>query len=170
LEQHPDYSTAYIIYALAKAYSGDEHHAIEALDKASSLLGDESSFKFYKNKILKIIAERNSLSEAKRPAFTDIKEQVVEENTFFNLEDGLDKLAEELSKAKIKISINEQINEDTPIPEYTGKKISSETLAKIYVSQKNYNKAIEVYKDLIALYPDKENYFTQKIVDIETLI
>ena len=65
---------------------------------------------------------------------------------------------------------NESTEEESQIPEYTGKKIASETLAGIYSSQKKYDEAISVYKELIQIHPDKEDYYIQKIVDIETLM
>lgn len=168
LEIYPDYPTAHIIYALSKAYAGDEHRAKESLEKAASLFSSGNTYEFYIKKIENIIAERNSLSSAKRPTFIGEK-NLVDENEFFNIEDRLDVLAEELSKAKIKVVINENVEEVEPIG-YKGKKIASETLAGIYVAQKNYEEAISVYKELIKLHPDKEHYYTQKIVEIETKI
>ncbi len=170
LEIHPDYPTAHIIYALAKAYAGDEYHAKEALETGMKFLSSNETLEFYKKKIDRILEERNSLSETKRPAFTGEFETITHENTFFNFEDKLDLLAEKLSNAKIKVTINEDTQEETPLPEYSGKKIASETLAKIYTAQKNYEEAISVYKELIQLHPQKEDEFIQKIVEIETLM
>jgi tetratricopeptide (TPR) repeat protein len=168
LEIYPDYPTAHIIYALSKAYAGDEHRAKESLEKAVKFFSSKNTYDFYVKKIENIITERNSLSSAKRPTFISEK-NTADENVFFNIEDRLDVLAEELSKAKIKVMINEDVDEVEP-PEYTGKKIASETLAGIYVAQKNYEEAISVFKELIKLHPDKEHYYTQKIVEIETKI
>lgn len=168
LEIYPDYPTAHIIYALSKAYAGDEHRAKESLENAVKFFSSKNTYDFYIKKIENIIAERNSLSSAKRPTFISEK-NTADENVFFNIEDRLDVLAEELSKAKIKVVINEDVDEVEP-PEYTGKKIASETLAGIYVAQKNYEEAISVFKELIKLHPDKEHYYTQKIVEIETKI
>lgn len=39
----------------------------------------------------------------------------------------------------------------------------TETLAKIYVLQKNYKKAIAAYKQLILLYPEKKTFFASQI-------
>jgi len=169
LKVHPDYPTAYLIYAIAKAYEGDEHRAKEAIEKAAKLLSSKDVLEFYNRKVDEIITERNSLVNARRPAFNEQKDSHPEENKFFNIEDRLDILAEELSKAKIKAVANDN-QKETKIPEYTGKKIASETLAGIYFSQKNYEEAISVYKELIAQHPEKEDYYIQKIVDIETLM
>ena len=170
LKIYPDYPSAYIIYALALAYSGNEYQAKENLEKGTNLISSPKTFEFYSNKIDKILDERNSLSAAKRPAFIKEEETLFEEESFFNFEDRLDKLAEELSKAKIRVKGNEELKEEPPIPGYKGKTIASETLAGIYLSQKNYEKAISVYKELMLMHPDREHKYTKKIIEIETLM
>jgi hypothetical protein len=48
--------------------------------------------------------------------------------------------------------------------------LMTETLAKVYLSQKNYLKAIKAYKILILKYPEKSGFFADKIRAIEKLI
>lgn len=45
--------------------------------------------------------------------------------------------------------------------------IVSETLAKIYYEQKKYNLAIETYKKLRLVYPEKSSYFASLIKEVE---
>lgn len=45
--------------------------------------------------------------------------------------------------------------------------IVSETLAKIYYEQQKYNLAIETYKKLGLVYPEKKSYFASLIKEIE---
>jgi hypothetical protein len=48
--------------------------------------------------------------------------------------------------------------------------IMTETLARVYVAQKNYPKSIEAYKILILKYPEKSGFFADQIRGIEQLI
>jgi len=46
----------------------------------------------------------------------------------------------------------------------------SETLAKIYIKQKKYNKALEIIRALNLIYPEKNRYFADQIRFLEKLI
>jgi tetratricopeptide (TPR) repeat protein len=46
----------------------------------------------------------------------------------------------------------------------------SETLVKIYIKQKKYEKALEIIRKLYLLYPEKNLYFADQIRYLETLI
>ena len=80
LEIHKDYPTAYLIYAFAKAYAGEETQAKEAVEKGAKLLSSKKALEYYNQKVNEIIAERNSIVSAKRPTFVDEKEPGIEEN------------------------------------------------------------------------------------------
>jgi hypothetical protein len=45
----------------------------------------------------------------------------------------------------------------------------TETLAKLYLSQKNYEKAIQSYKILSLKFPEKNGYFADQIKKINKL-
>jgi tetratricopeptide (TPR) repeat protein len=45
----------------------------------------------------------------------------------------------------------------------------SDTLARIYMSQGNYAKAIDAYERLILKYPEKSGYFAARIEKVEDL-
>lgn len=49
------------------------------------------------------------------------------------------------------------------------KSLMTETLARVYLQQKNYKKAIQAYKILILKNPEKSGYFADKIRAIENL-
>jgi tetratricopeptide (TPR) repeat protein len=46
----------------------------------------------------------------------------------------------------------------------------TETLARIYMKQNNYKKAIIVYEKLSLLYPEKNSYFAAQILELQTLL
>ena len=52
----------------------------------------------------------------------------------------------------------------------TPEALMTETLAKVYLQQKNYSKAIKAYKILILKYPEKSGFFADQIRGIEKLI
>ncbi|AMA50015.1 tetratricopeptide repeat protein [Flavobacterium covae] len=64
--------------------------------------------------------------------------------------------------------------DNIPAPNYISKKndspyLMTETLAKIYLEQKKYTKAIQAYEILILKYPEKSSLFADRILDIKDL-
>ena len=47
--------------------------------------------------------------------------------------------------------------------------LMTETLARVYLEQKKYQKAIQAYEILILKYPEKSSFFADRISDIKTL-
>ena len=45
----------------------------------------------------------------------------------------------------------------------------TETLAKLYLEQKNYDRAIQSYKILILKFPEKSSYFANQIKKIKRI-
>ena len=63
---------------------------------------------------------------------------------------------------------NQQPEEKEPEPE--DESYFTETLAKIYVKQQRYSKALEIIKKLNLKYPKKNAYFADQIRFLEKLI
>lgn len=59
------------------------------------------------------------------------------------------------------------LNIDTSVQENSS--LMTETLAKIYLEQKKYQKAIQAYEILILKYPEKSSFFADQISDIKAL-
>ena len=167
---HPSYPTAYLVLALANAYAGKEDEAKSSAVIGSEILGSPETFNYYEKKISEIISERNTLSEAKRPAFIADKENEKVEDDFENMEDKLDLLAERLSKAKIIPKDIGEPTEEIAAPEVHVKKIVSDTMAEIFLSQKNYKEALSIYAELLRQKPKKAGIYLQKISDINRLM
>ena len=47
--------------------------------------------------------------------------------------------------------------------------LMTETLARVYLEQNKYNKAIQAYEILILKYPEKSSFFANRISDIKIL-
>jgi tetratricopeptide (TPR) repeat protein len=47
--------------------------------------------------------------------------------------------------------------------------LMTETLAKVYLEQKKYNKAIQAFEILILKYPEKSSFFADQINEIKNL-
>jgi hypothetical protein len=47
--------------------------------------------------------------------------------------------------------------------------LMTETLAKVYLEQKKYQRAIQAYEILILKYPEKSSFFANRIKDIKDL-
>jgi hypothetical protein len=45
----------------------------------------------------------------------------------------------------------------------------TETLAKVFLEQKKYHKAIQAYEILILKYPEKSSLFADRIIEIKNL-
>ena len=67
------------------------------------------------------------------------------------------------------------VKKDSPSPANTGKTVTespglmTETLARVYLEQKKYTKAIQAYEILILKYPEKITFFADRILEIKNL-
>ncbi|MEW6702585.1 MAG: hypothetical protein AB1298_07685 [Bacteroidota bacterium] len=172
---HPSYPTPYFILALAYAYSGKGEEANSFADIGSKLINSYETFEYYQKKIIKIISDRNLMNDLKRPGFLsgneEEKDDVNPDNLWASIsleEDKLELLAEKLSKAKIPKDAGEPIPSfDQTEDNVPAKKIISETMAEIFLAQKNYSEAILIYEELIEQKPEKAGFFMQKISEIK---
>ena len=107
--------------------------------------------------------ERNPEIEEKKAEKTKIKE-ISSQNNF----DLIDKFL--IANPKIKPT-----KENKPTPnlakstEVQNDELMTETLARIYLEQKNYNKAIQSYKILSLKYPEKSGFFADQIKAVKQL-
>jgi len=69
------------------------------------------------------------------------------------------------------------VNRDVPLPQSIifepskadNSYLMTETLARVYLEQKKYPKAIQAYEILILKYPEKSSFFADRILDIKNL-
>ena len=150
------------------AYTRDRKILFDLITKSQNQ--DEKVY-FNKNEITSALLEN-----------TSNEKQIIKENSFVewlkisNLK-PIDRSNEtELSdqfiskKPKLKVEVSEyESSEDTTsdIGDQAG--FMTETLAKLYLNQKNYDKAIQSYKILILKFPEKNSYFADRIKKIKSL-
>ena len=172
LAKYPDYPTAYLIYAKVLAAAGKKQEAYGSLGKAAALLGYDESGERYKNLVNEIFDTRIQ-SQDKTGTTPDKFEATTSgnEKDQTEFEDNLEILAKELETAKIKaVDIPAEVIEKHKKLTDSNNKIITETLAGIYLDQNVWDKALEIYKELINIRPEKAGFYRQKIARIEEII
>ena len=84
----------------------------------------------------------------------------------------LDEFVEKLPELKKRRASESKITKDTPKPKPTlreDESLVTETLAKVYIKQKHYKKAIKAYEILKLKYPEKSSYFAAQISEVKSL-
>jgi len=119
-------------------------------------------------------SERHSFQEwLQLTKFSPIEREIEEKNTSNNPEkqkkiDIIDKFIEANPKiAPVKETTKAPANISKSVEEPTH--LMTETLAKVYLEQKKYTKAIQAYEILILKYPEKSSFFADRILDIKNL-
>ena len=150
------------------AYSRDRKILFDFINKSKN---QNEKVYFNKNEITTVQSE-----------YKIIEEENIEENSFVewlklsnlkpidrsNETETIDKFISE--KPKLKVEVNENdLNNDKADNLSNQAVYMTETLAKLYLNQKNYEKAIQSYKILILKFPEKNSYFADQIKKIKSL-
>lgn len=150
------------------AYSRDRKILFDFINKSKN---QNEKVYFNKNEITTVQSE-----------YKIIEEEIIEENSFVewlklsnlkpidrsNETKTIDKFISE--KPKLKVEVNENdLNNDKADNLSNQVGYMTETLAKLYLNQKNYEKAIQSYKILILKFPEKNSYFADQIKKIKSL-
>jgi len=90
-------------------------------------------------------------------------------------QDKIDKFLEKNEKSPVKIVLKDRPEEESDTPfsdlDTVGEgDFFTETLAKIYLKQKKYEKALEIIRKLYLLNPEKNRYFADQIRFLEKLV
>jgi len=116
-----------------------------------------------------IVRDNNKVDKSgKEEIQTNIKQQGKhkEKEHKFQL---IEKFIQGKPKLHPKDTISENINLAASFTQ-TPDSLMTETLAKVYLQQKNYQKALQAYKILILKYPEKSGFFADQIRAIKKLI
>ena len=150
------------------AYSRDRKILFDFIIKGQNQ--DEKVY-FNKNEISTVLIEN-----------IPSKDETIEENSFVewlklsnlkpidrsNETNSIDKFISK--KPKLKVDVNESESNNDIEDNFSNQAgYMTETLAKLYLNQKNYEKAIQSYKILILKFPEKNSYFADQIKKIKSL-
>jgi tetratricopeptide (TPR) repeat protein len=186
LKIYKEHPTANLLLGKAYALRGNYAEAIHLFKKGSKIIRSDETYDYYFNELEKIKKQRSLFESTKGSEFykssdeidgsiinNEIFEQETESTTGEDLaasiDERLEQLAEEISKAKLSPSYNNASSENELFENLSGENlIVSETLAKIYYAQNEYEEAIKVYKKLINKDASKYDYYIEKINEIRT--
>ncbi len=113
------------------------------------------------------IERNNNSNKSSNQDFLDKKEVILDDFKQKKI-DLIDKFIETNPKIPpTKKTTSAPINIELSIQENSN--LMTETLARIYLEQKKYQKAIQAYEILILKYPEKSSFFANQISDIKAL-
>ncbi|MDR1632573.1 MAG: hypothetical protein LBR97_06815 [Dysgonamonadaceae bacterium] len=105
------------------------------------------------------------------------QEEKPEKSKPLQFQDTIDRFLkkDEISPVKIKLdeSKDKEEPEETSVPDLEQSDdddFFSETLARIYIKQRKYDKALEIIHKIVLHYPEKSSYFADRIQMLEDLI
>lgn len=168
LIHYPDHPVAIFLIAKAHTALGNYSQAIKFLKKGSELIHSPKTYDFYLREI-EAIKKQNVFYDIgnKSEITTEIKKEEKDLTSIFP-NDTVKKTDEELKEAEdVLIYSDTTTAENSSITMIDDSTIISETLAKIYVNQREYQEAIRIYEKLKKKIPEKSHYFDSKIGELK---
>ncbi|MFT5907190.1 MAG: hypothetical protein ACI836_000333 [Saprospiraceae bacterium] len=111
------------------------------------------------------IAADKHISEVKKASETRAKEVSMKARKFQQIEKFIKEQPKIVPKAK-----NEPFPQLAIADSGSPKALMTETLAKVYLQQKKYDKAIQAYNILMLKYPEKSGFFADQIRAVKNLV
>ena len=190
LKIYPNYAAAHFILGRAYSLLGLFNQALKSIKTGSVLINSPETYDYYLKVIDSARKQRSLFDSSSRTSFfsseiesaqpvffpEDKKEDeyilpAKEETQFVDFEDRLDEVARDISNARLNQSPSNLDYELSNIDNFAGQNMFvSETLAKIYITQGELKEAIEVYQKLIRKNPSKQEYYLQRISELQSQI
>lgn len=186
LKTYPEHPVAHLLLGRAFAKMGNYGKALEYFKKGSDIIQSDETYNYYVNELEKVKKQRslfeasrgnsffnsseNLQKSAKVPDLFHAKSETKQEKELaITIDERLEELADQISKVKLSASTGSPTTH-TDIKDILSQDsmIVSETLAKIYVAQNEYDEAIKVYEKLIKKEPSRYEHFTEKIKEIRS--
>lgn len=186
LKTYPEHPVAHLLLGRAFAKMGNYGKALEYFKKGSDIIQSDETYNYYVNELEKVKKQRslfeasrgnsffnsseNLQKSAKVPDLFHAKSETKQEKELaITIDERLEELADQISKVKLSASTGSTTTHvDFKDILSQDSMIVSETLAKIYVAQNEYDEAIKVYEKLIKKEPSRYEHFTEKIKEIRS--
>lgn len=175
LKNYPEYPVAYFLLGRAYTIKGLYSQALKYVKRASELIHSSKTYDYYLREIEAIKKQRSFFKISRWE--DDLKEEPLPDSSIKEIEETLKsmppitesikKLNEELIEAKETIQKAKESADVSAKNFPENNLIVSETLAKIYINQGEYQEAIAVYEKLMNKNPDKKDYYEIKIEEIK---
>jgi tetratricopeptide (TPR) repeat protein len=175
LKNYPEYPVAYFLLGKAYTIKGLYSQALKYIKRGSELIHSPKTYDYYLREIEAIKKQRSFFKSMRWE--NDIRVDGTTDSSLKEIEDSLrslppitesiKKLNEELMDAKDTIQKAKEVTSPSAKSFAGSNLIVSETLAKIYINQGEFNEAIAVYEKLIKKNPDKQDYYEIKIEEIK---
>lgn len=180
LDIYPDYAVAFFLLGKAHTIKGNYSQALKLIKKGSEIIHSPKSYDHYLREIEAIKKQRSifkglrwedslNVGETQRKKYSssDVKSEVPQsDKTIPPIEESIQKLNEDISETRqtLKSVKQSELNSIKKLAE--DNMIISETLAKIYMNQGEFQEAIKIFEKLIKRNPDKADYYQVKIDEL----
>lgn len=174
LKTYPNHPLAFILMSKAHYLLGNFEMTESYLKKASELLNSNRTYEHYKHEFKLPDKQISPFDSSRGNIFFNssddyvLGEEVADDQPK-SVEDNLPQIAEKLINARLDQSNNispRETNQQGYFPDKS--KLASETLANIYLSQGQKNEAIKIYELLSQRYPEKKEYYFEKIRELKS--
>jgi tetratricopeptide (TPR) repeat protein len=188
LKLYPNYAAAHILLGRAYSLLGDLNQALKSIKTGSVLINSTETYNYYLKEIDSARKPGSLFDFTTRTSYFSSQIDSTQSGAFpeekkdenYNLEpekdiqpldvdDRLGEIARDISNVRINHSTSNQnyelTNPDTFVEDNM---FVSETLAKIYITQGEMKEAIGVYQKLIKKNPAKQEYYLQKISELQS--
>lgn len=155
INNYPDYPVAHIMLGKTLNLLGKYKEALDAFRKGSELINSNKVYEYYRREVENLKKQRIFLETNKTGSAVE-NDNVVRANKNISLEEELSSF-DSLEGHRTK-SVSVKTGSDS---------IVSETLANIYINQGEFREAIKIFEKLLNKYPQKKDYYLQKINDIK---
>lgn len=176
LENFPDNPVAHLLLGKVYTIKGDYIEALNLIKKGSELIHSIKTFNHYISDIETIKKQRSFFNVSRWANLKEDQNKPNDDNFNYQQPISNDEIEETLTRLTAEIEGAERTLKDAKSKIVDSKEqseskndyIISETLAKIYASQNEFQEAISMYKKLIKKYPEKEEYYLSKIDELKS--